>query len=162
MVSLIIVTLFASLFGSLALRTARKQIINSSANHVNEIDPSALKMTMGPGDFMFGVMINQLDLNASPRLFDVNITQEFYSTGFSLLNSTSIPLVQCTDQHFAFNQDLQSINTRFPTSSALCPQLGQELTVKGKFSSTLYAQVKVTVSRCTGTNSRNQTCANST
>lgn len=117
-------------------------------------------MTMGPGGFMFGVMINQLDLNASPRLFDVNITQEFYSTGYTLINSTSIPMVQCTSQHFAFNQDLININSRFPTTSALCPQLGQDLTVKGKFSSTLFAQLKLTISRCTGTNYRNQTCAN--
>ena len=45
---------------------------------------------------MIGILMAQINLNASPRLFDITMTQEFYSTNYTLVNRTNIPLSQCT------------------------------------------------------------------
>ena len=56
-----------------------------------------LNITLGPGgDMMIGVMVAQIDLNASPRLFDVKMVQEHYTANHTLINQTNIPLSQCT------------------------------------------------------------------
>ena len=109
---------------------------------------------------MFGIMIKNIDLNAESKLFDIALTQEIYSSGNVLLNSTDVPLVQCTSEHFAFNEDLNQIQNKIPINLGLCPQIGQEVVVKGKYSSDLFAQLRVSVSRCNSSSGLNKTCAN--
>ena len=70
---------------------------------------------------MFGVMVHLVDLNASPRFFDVTLTQQFYSTGYSLINSTNIPLGQCTQSHFDFGEDFTNLSSRIPINTGLYP-----------------------------------------
>ena len=60
----------------MGLKTIRMEIISSSLETCSEIDPSTLSFKMGPGgDLMFGIWINNLNLSATPRLFDVNLVQ---------------------------------------------------------------------------------------
>ena len=80
-------------------------------------------------------MVGYLNLSAVPRLFDVTLTQERYTTGFVPSGFTNIPLVPCTFDHLNFNEKIVAINTNFPVTTALCPPLGQQLTIKGKPSS---------------------------
>ena len=81
---------------------------------------------MGPGhDMLFVLWMSSIDLNASPRLFDISLTEEHYSTGMNLTQSINIPLVQCTDQHINFNSELYKLKDKFLITNGLCPQIGQ-------------------------------------
>lgn len=71
----------------------------------HEAEPSELTVTTSPeGGFMFGVFINGLNLSQpTGRLFDITLQQMYYSTGYVLASTTQVPLVQCSEEHFAFS-----------------------------------------------------------
>ena len=55
-----------------------------------------LNITLGPGgDMMIGVMVAQIDLNASPRLFDVKMVQEHYTANHTLIPCSHVKFVNC-------------------------------------------------------------------
>ena len=73
---------------------------------------------------MFGIWMSDLDLNSSPRYFDVTMVQQEFAAGFTFINSTDIPLVQCTPAHLNFNDELDTLQNKFPISTGLCPIIG--------------------------------------
>jgi hypothetical protein len=105
---------------------------------------------------MFLIHINHVNLSATPRLFDVYVTQDWYKSGYVLQNSTDIPLEPCTGAHANFSDKVRSTITAFPEIHSLCPQIGQEFTIKGKYASSTFAQIRINVDRC---NTTDPTCA---
>jgi len=74
---------------------------------------------------MFLIHINHVNLSATPRLFDVYVTQDFYTSGYVLVNSTDIPLEPCTGKHVNYTDKVRSTITSFPEGVSLCPHVGQ-------------------------------------
>ena len=67
-----------------------------------------MTLTMGPGgNMMIGVLIRETNLSGFPRLFDVTFEQVYYQYGI-FLNRTSIPLEQCSEKHFNFNEEMRA------------------------------------------------------
>ena len=97
--------------------------------------------------FVFGLNIS----NSNARPFDFKLIQEDYTPLLVLQNTTEHPLVQCTEQHLDFNNELKSLYVPFMFDAHLCPTLNQQVTVKGKLTSSLYTQFKVTITRCNNT-----------
>ena len=96
------------------------------------------------GFFVFGLNIS----STTARPFDFKLIQEEYTPLLQLINSTEYPLVQCTPDHLAFTEKIKSYYTPFMFDAHLCPQLNQQIEVKGKVTSSLYSQLKITVTRC--------------
>jgi hypothetical protein len=106
---------------------------------------------------MFGILVNNIDLNSGSRLFDVTLDQEIYTAGFVLQSTTSITLEPCTDQHFNFQSGLSNLNSKFPVTTGICPTIGQEFNIQGRFTSDLFSQLKLKLIRCDPVTDR--TCA---
>ena len=68
-----------------------------------EATPPPLNVKMDKGGLMFSVMLFGFNLSTTPRLFDFTLVEQTYSTGHSLVNQTTVPLSQCTEQHFSFS-----------------------------------------------------------
>ena len=73
---------------------------------------------------MFAFLLYGFNLSSVPKLFDFTLTEETYSIGYVLTNSTQISLVQCTEEHFAFTEELRIKYQKIGLSAALCPPLG--------------------------------------
>ena len=102
--SITVVIILCILFFNMGLRTIRKETVTSSTSTTNEIDPSEMTLTMGPGgNTMIGIFSREVNFSEVPKLFDVTITQKYFEYS-SFLNSSAILLEQCTQEHFAFNQ----------------------------------------------------------
>ena len=78
-------------------------------------------------------------MSATPRMFDIELTQEFRTTNLVLKNQTKIPLEACREEHMNFNDELRAGFTKLGLANYFCPPLGQEFTVMGKITSDLYA-----------------------
>ena len=105
---------------------------------------------------MFGIWMSNIDLNLSPRYFDIALSQQEFSTGLTWVNSTDIPLVQCTPAHINFNAELSTLQNKFPIANGLCPSINQKMTVQGKFSSDTFIRLSLSIKRCSTTD---PTCA---
>ena len=110
------------------------------------------------GGFMFAFLINGFNLTSVPKLFDLTLLQQTYSAGYVHVNTTQIPLVQCTEQHFAYSEELRIRYQRTGLSSALCPQLGTQLSVQGSASDDIYKLLRLNINRCNST--IDPTCVN--
>lgn len=107
---------------------------------------------------MFGVFVYGIDLNTPVyRLFDITLHQQFYSTGHVLINDTTVPLVQCTEEHFKFDDQLKEMYGKLKLNIGLCPPLGYEFKLRGKLTSDIFASLQVLVKRCNSTT--DPTCA---
>ena len=116
-----------------------------------------MTLTMGPdGNTFFAIFINNVNLSSTPRLFDIVLKHQYYTTNYVLKNSTTIALEQCTLNHLNYAQ-LASTNQKLPISAALCPPLGQQFEIKGKVSSDLLSYIKFSIHRCDPTT--DPTCA---
>ena len=94
--SITVVIILCILFFNMGLRTIRKETVTSSTSTTNEIDPSEMTLTMGPGgNTMIGIFSREVNFSAVPKLFDVTLTQKYFEYS-SFLNSSAIPLEQCT------------------------------------------------------------------
>lgn len=158
-VSIAVFIIFAAVFWNLAIQTANMELINSSMSIVSESDPSFVEITAGPkGDFIFGVTIFGLNLN-DPLVtyFDITLTQRFFGPVYSFINATQVPLVQCTTNHFTFNQEIENYFKRLPISNALCPTLNTKFQVGGRITSDLFSTFVLQVSKCNAT--ANPRCA---
>ena len=69
-------------------------------------------------------------------------------------------MVQCTAEHFNFNEKTSQLFASLNLQEAFCPPLNHELVVKGKMSSNVFKQFRVIISRCMP--SANSTCVNDT
>ena len=108
---------------------------------------------------MFGVAIQFLDMNI-PNLtyFDFELRQNFRSPGFVDINSTVVPLVQCTEAHWDFSETIKTAFRQFYGERWLCPPLGYEFTVGGKVISEVSSDFTIAVKKCTSSS----TCINDT
>jgi hypothetical protein len=100
---------------------------------------------------MIAAFVYGVNLSAVPRMFTVEMSQEFYYSGYIPINSTNIPLEPCTQAHFNFEGSVSKIGQKVPLSHALCPPIGQQAIVKGKLTSDIYAHVAIRVNRCNST-----------
>ena len=100
---------------------------------------------------MFSIMLFGFNLNSAQRPFDFTLQQLTHTTGYNLSSEVNVSLVQCTEQHFAFNDELKTSYTRLRMQNALCPPLGHEFTVEGKVSGDLFKTFKILVDRCNAT-----------
>ena len=98
---------------------------------------------------------NYSDIN---NAFSVTLEEENYTTGYTLSNYTSINMVQCTPEHFNFNEEILELYTTINLKEAYCPPLNHELVVRGKMSSAIFQQFRVVISRCSS--SSNPSCLN--
>ena len=111
--------------------------------------PPGLNVKMSQdGGMMFAVMLFGFNLSTTPKLFDFTLVQQTFTTGFTLNSTTVIPLVQCTEQHFAFTEYLKSTYNKLNMNTGLCPPLGQDFTVEGKVSGDIFKVFRVLVDRC--------------
>ena len=109
---------------------------------------------------MMGIWIQSLNLSSPLKYFDITLSEEHYSSGFVLTNFKNIPLIQCTPEHINFNEELRTLQYKFPITNGLCPEISQSLTVGGKATSNLYVRLVVRVDRCNST--ADPMCANDT
>ena len=58
---------------------------------------------------MFSLVLYGANLSdPTIKYFDISLTQSYYSPVMQLINQTVIPLVQCTHDHFNFNEEISS------------------------------------------------------
>lgn len=67
--------------------------------------------------------------------------QAFYSPLLTIINSTNIPLVQCTADHYAANSEIKKLYTKFSISNALCPPLNFEANIGGRIISDVFSRL---------------------
>lgn len=103
------------------------------------------------GGFMFGINLFGFDLTSPLKMFDIKLYQESYSPIFNLINRTDVPLVPCSLSHFSFNDKIMKSFFDLNMSKGLCPLLDYNFKVKGKVTSDIFSQIRVTVSRCNST-----------
>ena len=71
-----------------------------------------------------------------------------------------MPLVACTEDHFAFSEATKEVYNTNGGSGWLCPPIGQKLTVDGKLLASNYEYFDILVKKCNTTLHSN--CANET
>ena len=99
---------------------------------------------------MFAVIVRDFNLSGVSKLFDVVVEQQFYQNSY-FLNSTPIIMEQCTDAHFHFASNIWNLGRKLPLSMGLCPKIGQNFSVQGKFTSQLSSFLVVRIRRCNTT-----------
>ena len=157
LISMSVLAILVILFFNMAVRTATKQIITSKVSISHEEDPSETKLKMGPsGDMMFAVSFYGNNYSDISNAFSVTLEEENYTTGYIISNITRINMVQCTPDHFAFNNETSELYKTLRLKEAFCPPLNHELVVRGKMSSSIFQQFKVTIRRCSS--SSNPSC----
>jgi hypothetical protein len=91
-----------------------------------DTEPSPMSVvTSVEGGFMFAVALVGFSLtDPSITYFDISLYQNYYSPLFQTINTTKVPLVACTPDHFAFNSDILALYYKFSLKDALCPPIG--------------------------------------
>ena len=107
---------------------------------------------------MFAVFLFGHDLNLGPKAFDFALHQEEFGPKLMPMNTTQVPLVPCTEQHYNFTPSLKSAFHKLNMSMGLCPPLDHEFKVKGKLTSDIFDRLRVVVTRCNTT--ADPLCAN--
>jgi hypothetical protein len=73
---------------------------------------------------MFSINIFGLDLNnITSQLFDITVLQSYYGAGYTKINETVVPLVKCTNEHFAFDSSISGTFSNFRVDYGLCPPI---------------------------------------
>ena len=104
-ISVLVIAIFIVLFASMGIRTIRKEIIQTETEVSENSDPSELKIKLGPeGGMIPTIFLNGFNLTHPPRAFNISLMEDYHSPGYLLQNSTPIPLVQCTEEHFSFSK----------------------------------------------------------
>ena len=82
----------------MGLRTLRKEIIEAEVETLNELDPPELtfRSASEEGAFLFVLTLAGFNLSSVPRMFDITLEQEVYTTGHVLSSRTYLPLVPCS------------------------------------------------------------------
>lgn len=127
-VSIAILVIFIIMFYSLGMQTVNQKIINGSVSYQIDTEPVPLSINFTKGsEFMFGIGILGLDLNdPNIKYFDISLRQNYFTPLFRTINSTVIPLVACTPDHFNHDSDILKLYYQFNFSRALCPPFGYE------------------------------------
>lgn len=97
-VSVAVIVIFMILFASMAIKTVNREIINATTTVNSEIDPVPIKLVTSPkGGFMFAISVLGFNLNDPvTKYFNVTLRQNFFTPIYYEINSTAIPLIQCT------------------------------------------------------------------
>ena len=124
-ITIVIFAVTIALVTTEAILLLQRKNVTGSVHYDRMTDPSYSLVKIGPeGGFMFSLGIKGVNLaNNSSKIFDVVLEKHEYRilTGFS--STTSIPLVACTQEHFAFNTAIQEHFTAFQMQEWLCPEL---------------------------------------
>ena len=94
---------------------------------------------------IFAVMVKNVNLSGNVRMFDVKLIEDRIIEAHTFTNTTEVPLVPCTVEHFSFGEKLLYSFHRKLLSGALCPPIGHEFTVEGKPASEGFKRFTVTV-----------------
>ena len=95
-ITVLIIGVFIALFFSMGIRTIRKEIISSSIETVNEIEPSAVTLSFGPKDqMMFALNVAGFNLSSTPKLFDFQVGELTFHNG-CFTSKKTIAMEQCT------------------------------------------------------------------
>ena len=104
---------------------------------------------MGPtGDMMFAVSFFGYTHTEVNNMFTLSLEEESFSAGYVLTNVTEVALVQCTQEHFNFSAETIALFDNILLSEAFCPPLNHSFTVRGKMSSKIFQQFKISIHRC--------------
>ena len=124
LISISVIGILVVLFFSMGVKTATKQIITSSVSSLNEVNPTETRLKMGPqGDMMFAVSFIGMNYTNVTQIFDVELQQENYTTGMVITSYQKVPMVRCTPEHFAFNDEISKIYSGLNLQEAFCPPL---------------------------------------
>ncbi len=95
---------------------------------------------------MFAIGMYTINLNDPTRtFFNISLQQNYYSPLFNLINRTQVPLVQCTANHFNFNEDVLAMFYKFNLTYALCPPLDYAFELGGRITSAIYRQFTLSI-----------------
>ena len=85
---------------------------------------------------MFGVEIWRHNLNAPTRYFDV--VAKLYTEQAGWANTTDLPLVQCTREHWSEYPDVLKNFDKLQIGYWMCPPIGASYDLFGKYSADHY------------------------
>jgi hypothetical protein len=84
--------------------------------------------------FALGIMGVNLN-NPAARFFDVEMIERGYTRGGVIVKGKQVPLVPCTKNHFAVNEEIQASFDTLPAKKWLCPPIGYSFNLYGKYTS---------------------------
>lgn len=84
---------------------------------------------------MFAVKLLGINLNDNIRFFDVYMVEHTYLSGTHEGTPKYVEMVPCTSQHFSVTDEIQQNTAGLDMYTWLCPPLGYNFNVKGKFTS---------------------------
>jgi hypothetical protein len=106
---------------------------------------------------MFGIEVWRQNLSSPVRYFDITLYLDVENAGIS--NPVKIDLVQCTMGHWASMPDLLKNFDKLQVGGWLCPPIGAQYDIMGKYTSDLYKQLVFTVAPCNNATDPNRPCA---
>lgn len=112
---------------------------------------------------MFGLQITSTDyaffynMSAERRYFDVLVQQYTIKYG-QLTNQTVLPMVPCTDQHWAMLPNLVANKDMLLYQTWLCPPIDSQYNLQGSFFSNIFSQIVIKVLPCTNASIPERPC----
>ena len=168
-ISVIWVSLFVGMFANLALDTFNNNIIASELSVSFDNDPTSAPLISSPSNnFMFAIGITGINLAGSQRYFDISLrdrTNTKYSNGTKTSVKLSVPLEPCTLSHWeGVSESITESYTSLSFSEWLCPPIGYNFALEGKYTSSVFRFADIRINSCTANNSNfpNTTCLNQT
>jgi hypothetical protein len=153
----IIVTIVIA-FASMILDTLNLSTISYTQNVITRTDPSPTTITTSPdANFMFGIEIWHQNLSSPVRYFDVLLHLDVEHAGIS--TPVPVDLVACTREHWASMPDLVGNFEKLQVGGWLCPAIGSQYDIRGKYTSDLYQDLIFTVAPCNNATDPSRPCA---
>lgn len=84
---------------------------------------------------MFAIKLLGLNLNDNVRYFDIRIVEREYMNGLYEVPPRFVDMVPCTSQHFSLTDDIRKNTANLGIESWLCPPIGYNFSLKGKYTS---------------------------
>lgn len=151
--SFIMVAFFVGVFLNMTIDTFGTYITTADITLNYDEDPLQSKLTASlANEFMFAIGLENIDLNANQRYFDVSMTTKSIVTNNSVRTRKTniIKLEPCTVEHWTgINNNFVKSYSKIGFKDWLCPVQGQEIPLEGKYTSDLFQYAQVTVSACT-------------
>ena len=135
--SIVIIVIFFILFVNTGLNVINKTTVAVSSDLQHQADPSTSSIVTSPaGQFMFAVNVIGIGVfDSNNTNFNVTLQQSFLSQLGAVGNSTNIPLVACTADHFNFNAEIIAQYNNYGYGAWLCPPLDYQFTAGGTITS---------------------------
>jgi hypothetical protein len=140
------------------LDTLTLSTITYTQDVITSPDPTYTKLVASPNEkFMFGIEIWRQNLSSPVRYFD--LVPQVYVEEAGVNTPITIDLVQCTKEHWSSMPDVVKNFDKLQMSGWLCPPIGAEYEIFGKYTSDFYKQIIFTVSPCNNATDPNRPCA---